>query len=356
MSYIAFQEDDSVMSSDSITAGLWTNNVNNLTTFFTSSVQQIGTTGKYYLNVYNLSVGSSGSEVQCALAYGHVSGSGSALFNSLVNEKSPTRDIYGQYRNLVYGDESTIFNFGSSANVGSSCAPIAGYTSGYSMDIFAITINRSKYKEKVNTGTWNLILNNGGTTIQLTDNSKDSSTTNFIAGNRFYYIVSGSNGNSYNATAVQTASGSYGLFFPDMGVFILNPRALALSSANFGIGMTIDETAAGSYSAAYNINSDRLFRVINAGLSFKANSEETISARYFFVNAKSSQLNYTTNPSIIDNNGNVLYATLIDSPQVFPTTIGLYNDANELLAVAKLSKPLAKDFTKQITCRVKLEF
>jgi hypothetical protein len=41
---------------------------------------------------------------------------------------------------------------------------------------------------------------------------------------------------------------------------------------------------------------------------------------------------------------------------VFPTTIGLYNDANELLAVAKLSKPLPKDFTKQITCRVKLEF
>ena len=356
MSYIAFQEDDSVMSSDSITAGLWTNNLYNLTTTFTSSVQQVGTTGKYYLNVYNLAIGASGSEVQFGVAYGHISGSGSALFNSLVNEKSPTRDIYGQYRNLIYGDESTVFNFGGSANVGSSCAPIAGSTAGLSRDIFAISVNRSRYKEKINTGTWNLILNNGGTTIQLTDNSKDSGTTNFIAGNRFYYIVSGSNGNSYNSTAVQTASGSYGLFFPDMGVFILNPRALALSSGNFGIGMTIDETAAGSYSAAYNINTDRLFRVINAGQSFQANSQETISARFFFVNAKSSQLNYTTNPSIIDSNGNILYATLIDSPQVFPTTIGLYNDANELLAVAKLSKPLAKDFTKQITCRVKLEF
>jgi hypothetical protein len=356
MSYIVFQEDDSVVSSDSITAGLWTNNVYNLTTAFTSSVQQTGTSGKYYLNVYNLAVGSSGSEVQYAVAYGHVSGSGSALFNSLVNEKSPTRDIYGQYRNLVYGDESTVFNFGSSANVGSSCAPISVNTAGNSRDIFAISVNRSRYKEKINTGTWNLILNNGGTAIQLTDNSKDSSTTNFIGGNRFYYIVSGSNGNSYNATAVQTASGSYGLFFPDMGVFILNPRALALSSANGGVGMTVDETPASTYSAAYNINNDRLYRLISAGVSFQANSQETISARYFFVNAKSSQLNYTTNPSVIDNNGNILYATLIDNPQVFPTTIGLYNDSNELLAVAKLSKPLPKDFTKQITCRVKLEF
>lgn len=356
MSYIAFQEDDSVISSDSITAGLFTSNVYNLTSSYTSSTQQSSTSGKYYLSVYNLSVGSSGSEVQYSLAYGHVSGSGSALFNSLVNEKSPTRDIYGQYRNLIYGDESSIFNFGGSANVGSSCAPIAGSTAGYSRDILAISVNRSRYKEKIHSGTWNLTLKNGSDYLYLTDNSKDSGTTNYIAGNRFYYIVSGSNGNSYNSTAVQTNSGSYGLFFPDMGIYVLNPRALALSYANGGIGMTVDETAATSYSYTYNLNADRLFRLINAGQSFKANSQETISARYFFVNAKSSQLNYTTNPSIIDNNGTILYSTLIDSPQVYPTTIGLYNDANELLAVAKLSKPLAKDFTKQITCRVKLEF
>lgn len=342
MSFVPFQPDDSVISSEAITAGLWTNNVFNLTSSFTSSVQQISDSGKYYLNVYNLLVGSSGSEVQYAIAYGHVSGSGSALFNGLVNEKSPTRDIYGQYRNIIYGDEGAAFNFGGS--------------NGISRDILAITVNRSRYKEEINTGTWNLTVSNGGNDINLTDDSKDSSTVSFIAGNRYYNIVSGSSGNSYNSSSIQTNSGSYGMFFPDMGVFVLNPRALSLSYANGGVGLTIDETAAGSYSAAYNINNHRLFVAINAGASFQAKSQETLSARYFFVNAKSSQLNYTTNPSIIDNNGTILYPTLIDNPQVFPTTIGLYNDANELLAVAKLSKPLPKDFTKQITCRVKLEF
>jgi hypothetical protein len=38
------------------------------------------------------------------------------------------------------------------------------------------------------------------------------------------------------------------------------------------------------------------------------------------------------------------------------TTVGLYNDTNELLAVAKLSKPLQKDFTKEALIRVKLDF
>jgi hypothetical protein len=343
MSFIPFQEDDSVISTEAITAGLWTNNLYNLTTFFTSSVQEASDSGKFYLNVYNLLVGSAASEVQFAVAYGNVSGSGSALFNGLVNEKSPSRDIYGQYRNIIYGDEGSKFNFGGN--------------NGVSHDIFAITVNRSRYKEEINTGTWNLVLSNGGNAITLTDDSKDSSTVNFLAGNRYYNIVSGSDGSSYDDSSIQTVSGSYGFFFPDMGVFILNPRALALSyGANKGLGLTIDQTAAGSYTAGYSINNFRLFKTILDGASFKANSQETLASRYFFVNAKSSQLNYTTNPSIIDNNGNILYPTLIDSPQVFPTTIGLYNDANELLAVAKLSKPLPKDFTKQITCRVKLEF
>jgi hypothetical protein len=34
----------------------------------------------------------------------------------------------------------------------------------------------------------------------------------------------------------------------------------------------------------------------------------------------------------------------------------MYNDANELVAVAKLSRPLLKDFTKESLVRVKLDF
>jgi hypothetical protein len=342
MSFINFGTDDSVISSELITSPMWSNNAYVLTASFSSSAQENAISGKTYINVYNLFFGASGSEVQYAVAYGHISGSGSALFNAGVNEKSPTRDVYGQFRNVTYGDEAAVFNFGG--------------TGGNSRDIYAISVNRARYKESINPGTWNLKLVNGSSEILLTDNSSDSSVVNFLAGNRVYYIVSGSNGKSYNTSSIQTNSGSYGLFFPDMGVYVLNPRALALSYADKGIGLPINETAATSYTATYNINNTTLFNSINAGAHFSGRSQETISARYFFVNVKSSQYNYTTNPSIIDTNGNILYPTLIDNPQTFPTTIGLYNDVGDLLAVAKLSKPLPKDFTKQVTCRVKLEF
>ena len=57
-----------------------------------------------------------------------------------------------------------------------------------------------------------------------------------------------------------------------------------------------------------------------------------------------------------DLTGDVLYSAFINAPQTYPTTVGFYNDTNELVAVAKLSKPLLKDFTKESLIRVKLDF
>jgi len=47
---------------------------------------------------------------------------------------------------------------------------------------------------------------------------------------------------------------------------------------------------------------------------------------------------------------------MINTPQSYITTIGLYNDNNELLGVAKLSKPLLKDFNKEALVRIKLDY
>ena len=54
--------------------------------------------------------------------------------------------------------------------------------------------------------------------------------------------------------------------------------------------------------------------------------------------------------------GEVIFDTFINNPQVYVTTVGMYNDANECIAVAKLSRPLLKDFTKESLIRVKLDF
>jgi hypothetical protein len=87
------------------------------------------------------------------------------------------------------------------------------------------------------------------------------------------------------------------------------------------------------------------------------NSQETITSDYIFVRARNSEFNYSENPTfIIGSTGEVIYNEFINHPQTYVTTIGMYNDSNELLAVAKLSRPLLKDFTKEALVRCKLDF
>ena len=75
-----------------------------------------------------------------------------------------------------------------------------------------------------------------------------------------------------------------------------------------------------------------------------------------FVRVKNSEFNYSSNPSYIDTNGNLNNTTMADSPTSYITTVGLYNDDNNLLAVTKLSQPLKKDFTTEALIRIKLDY
>jgi hypothetical protein len=137
----------------------------------------------------------------------------------------------------------------------------------------------------------------------------------------------------------------------------------ATASANLSAANQITKFFAPITSATSSAQNNhlKLFNSITTGSagvsgSFQLQSSETVSSRYFFTRVKNSDFNYTTNPSVIDENGNLLYTTLINNPQTYVTTVGMYNDNNELLGVAKLSRPLTKDFTKEALIRIKLDY
>lgn len=348
MSFKRLEVDDFVVSSEAVSSTCWTTNAPQLTSFFTSSVQSGGSSGNYYLNVYDTAATSS---VQFAIAYGNANGSGSAVYNTLINGLSPTTTIFGQWQDLVIGDENTNFVFG---NITSS-------------EFFAIPIERQCYKDSIFLGS--LTLNLSGTlgSIQLTDNSSLYSgpsglTVQYNEAGRVFQLVSGSAGSintSVNSNGWSLASGSYGWLLPDIGTIIINPLALSGSLASGGIGFRwsgSNATGSASYTATTNANFS-LYRAISGSTGFTLNSQETITSDYVFVRPRSSEFNYSENPSFISGStGAVLYPQFINNPQVYITTVGLYNDSNQLLAVAKLSRPLTKDFTKEALIRVKLDF
>jgi len=330
MSFSRYNPEDSVISAETVIRGAWINDAYELTTALTAS----STPTEYYVDVYATAYSTSAS-VQYSVQYGNINGSGSAIINAQVPNGgyTPSRVVYGEYRNLVYGTETQNFTFDGGTTTAT--------------DIFAISVARGQYKQALHPGTFNLKLAGNGNTIYLTDDSNTTSLTRFAGQNRIYYIISGSDGSPYTAGAETTY---YGIMLPDLGTIILN------ASGSNSVQSYVAALATATASAASPTNAQRLVGSIRAGASFKLQSEEVVTSRYFFTRVKNSEFNYTTNPSIIDDNGNILYNTLVNNPQTYITAVGLYNDNNELLAVAKLSKPLTKDFTKEALIRIKLDY
>lgn len=342
--------EDFLVSAERVTQTVWSGNIPTLTTFHTSSTQKSNSvSGDYYLSVYDKAISDTTSADQFDISFGHNAGNGTLRYNP-TEVGSPSLSVYGQIRNLLYEDEAAQFNFD-------------GHNSN---SIYVISIERSRYKEKLLPGTLSLTLTNSGQSITLTDNSAQVQLPTYIGSQRVFYIVAESStlgagyGDGHGPKSGYTSTyGAYGMFLPDTGLIILNADALdraggtrSANSTNIGINLGTDNTQ-----DTDGQNPARLFDAINAGNAFSLNSEETITSDFVFVRARNSEFNYSENPSFTrGTTGEVYHQNSINNPQVYATTVGLYNDANELVAVAKTSRPLLKDFTKEALVRVKLDF
>lgn len=343
MSYKQFDPQDIVISAESVTAPVWISDQVTLTSFFTSSTQTGGTSGDYFYDVFQTGSTLTGARVQFSLAYADKKGSGSLLFNDNVPGKSPSSTVYGQYRSLVLGDEDTDFTFGNT-------------TSEY---FYVINVDRANYKEKLLPGSTNIVLGLSGSSarLNLTDNSRISTTVSFTDAGRVYELISGSLGvkasSALNDNGYTNGSGSYGKFLPDVGIILLNGKALDGNIEDGGLELG---TNRGANILGENIN--KIYNVIkgNSDNGFRIQSEETITSNFVFVRARNGEFNYSTNPSNITGSGELRHDVMINTPQSYITTVGLYNDNNDLLAVAKLSRPLIKDFNKEALIRIKLDY
>ena len=212
-----------------------------------------------------------------------------------------------------------------------------------------MVMNRARYRHNLKPGSINLSLKQGATVLNLTDDSVTSSgsatTTNI---GRQYNLVSGSSGVMLGSSIAQIGTtSSYGFVYPDAGLIVINPDALGLKLTN---------TAPTKVANSNGNNTNKLLTVMEAGDTFISDSEERITSQYYFTRVKNFEFNYSSNPSFIDNQGNLNFTSMIDMPKVYISTVGLYNDDGDLLAVAKISQPIAKDFTKEALIRVKLDY
>lgn len=324
-------------SKETVSTTCWSDSLESLSSFYTSSAEIALSSSHYYWNVYHTENATTSGSPQFAIAYGHVSGAGSvtgslAGYNgNLTSSRTPSRAIYSQYASLLLDPGTTRFTFGS-------VTP---------NDIIVINFNRARYKEKLDIGNWQLkIQMSGSMPITLIDNSGASVDPSIGASGRVFNIVSGS------ISAGTASDGSiFGLCYPDVGLLVLDANKINISGS---LGL-ITSSFINPFTTSSNLK--KIFTAVSGGASFQARSEEIINSTYYYVRARNKDFNYSNNPSFITGSvGLIRLAAFVQDPKVYVTSIGLYNDNNELLAVAKLSRPLLKDFVHEALIRVKLDF
>lgn len=347
--YTVFDTTSDVVTNQAtyVTAGIFSGNSGTLSAVYSSSLQS--TTSKtYYYDVMNTNTNI--AESQFSVAYGNRLGSGS-YDDGIAN--SPSKAIYSQYKLLLLNPSDTAFTFANGTS---------------SDSIYVINFSRARLKDKLDPANWQVNLaqlsgsfyaNNehtgsnvkiavGGNTISLIDDSSIVASTTLTPAGRVYNVVSGSiNAGVYNSSAPHY----YGLAYPDMGMIVLNANMLDVS-ASFN-------TVTGS-----NIpgdNSWKLFTSISGSIAngnlMTARNEEKISSTHYFVRLKNGEYNFSNNPSFTTGSlGDLAQPTFIGDPKTYVTTIGLYNENYELLAVAKLSQPVQKSFSSEALIKVKVDF
>lgn len=329
-----FIEQDDVVTNikQTISSGMWSGGTGTLTTFFTSSVQS-GSSGTYYLDLYKTNPQTdSEAEVQCSVTYGHAVGSGS--FTQAGNW--PSKAIYAQYRNILLTPTDTRFTMAQSVDA---------------EEIIVFSMQRARMRERMDPGNWELHLSGSGNVItKFIDDSGAGTDYTVSTGGRVYNIVSGSISSGtaeYYASAATQTGGGYGLFYPDMGIVMFNAGMLRNDPAlSIVSGSNID-----------NNNAQTVYNAISAGANFVARREEVIASRHYFCRITNRKYNFSMNPTYFDQDtGEMNNSTFYGDPITYITSVGLYNDANELLAIAKLSQPLKKSFGDEAIIRIKLDF
>ena len=333
-----------------VTSGIWSGDAGSLTAFYTASAQLNSSTGKYYLDVYNENpLTSDIAEVQFSIAYGDVNASGSPTLAQDDSSTLSSKAIYNQLKNILLDSSDVYFT---------------DYAGNNMTSFYAINVNRARYKERLDPGNISIdlsgSLNGVAKFVTLIDNSGGTDENVTTAG-RVYYLASGSlNIGSALTSSINTYTASngagFGLFYPDMGIVLLNPSALS-ASVDGKLMAAVASTTNQYHQSGSSSGSLKLFDALNKGADFQARRTENVSTSHYFVRANNREFNFSNNPTFVTGLvGAFVNPSFERDPKVYITSVGLYDDANELLAVAKTSKPIEKSFDKEIAIKVKLDF
>ena len=299
---------------------------------------------------------------------------GSSLSGSSAGHTQNAKKInmYNQFAQVLLGysgSANTVEIFESDLNFGDNDSQMK--------EVFFINFSRLLTKDQVRKGSFALTVMTGtwaspeasrgyfpaGPLLKLIDASASAAlntgTKNTVGGDYgVLYISASANGAATGGPIglAGTSEKGVGVVFYQAGIAVVTASVFSgvqdfqnSTVSDISENRTVDLALTG---AAISASCDA-FRHRIDNLSFNNTTE--INSTIYFCRAPHNKYNYSSNPTYTSGSKIRVKSVASDSPVAYITTVGLYNAQNELLAVAKLSEPLRKDPTNEVTIRVRTD-
>lgn len=216
-------------------------------------------------------------------------------------------------------------------------------------DVFIIPFSRLLVKDEIKKGTFSLTLAGAAT---FDDQNPYSSATDIV-------VTDASGSDQY---FVNSPVGEYGILFDDAGT----PNKVGLLYYQAGIAVLDKSVFNTNVELATGTTRDDCFtgktmQQLADGLrnrikNIQFNNTTELNSTIYFCRANHGEFNYSTNPTYVDGSKIRVKVNSTDEPVAYITSIGLYSDAGELMATAKLSEPLKKTPSTEFTLRCRLDY
>lgn len=306
------------------------------------------------------------------------------LYSSITSQQSKKANIYNQMAQYLVGYDDT-----------GSIKKFTMPTNDEEMrNCFFVPFSRLLSKDEIKKGSFTLEFAVSGVFSHGTDMMNERIALQDTSGANGYYVDSpvGEYGVLYGSTSANTnnatlylkgetgtsanANPGLGLLYYQAGIAVITasicngtgsgglltniaqPTGLANSTnLEWGLGFGSRLTPATGFSAVTASTISTMadgFRTRLYNISYNNTTE--LNSTIYFCRIAHNDFNYSANPTYLSSSQLRVKTRASDTPVSYITTVGLYSADNELLAVAKLSEPLRKDPTNEITLRVRLDY
>jgi len=276
-----------------------------------------------------------------------VSADGLAV-DSATGQKTKKKNIYNQMAQILVGYDVTgsVLHFDQDGDL----------TGGDKYeDVIIIPFSRLLVKDEIKKGTFSMTLGVSqlyavpfATTIEITDAS----------GSDQYYVNSpvGEYGILY-ATGSTMTQAAAGLLYYQAGIAVIRKEVFQTSFNGEGTDAEMDSSNDNITTLLKDNTIEYLADAFRHRLqNVQFNNTTELNSTIYFCRANHNEFNYSTNPTYVDGSKIRVKTNSTDEPVSYITSIGLYNDKNELMATAKLSEPLKKSPSTEFTLRARLDY